>query len=107
MTNGIEKIILNRVIGIIDYGAGNIASVQNALESLSIDSIVCSNPRDMPQFIDYSSWSRCIFLDCAFISYMVGLQRYMSNSHKKAIARYLLGYAIAFSEGEKMGLLRV
>ena len=94
------------MIGIIDYGAGNIASVQNALESLSIDSIVCSNPRDMPQF------DRIILPGVGAFS----LAMHLLNSHgwstkihehvatKKPLLGICLGMQLLFQEGEENGL---
>lgn len=38
------------MIGIIDYGAGNLASVQNALEYLGHETSVCSDPAALQSF---------------------------------------------------------
>lgn len=38
------------MIGIVDYGAGNLASVQNALEHLGHDASVCSDPDALQAF---------------------------------------------------------
>jgi glutamine amidotransferase len=35
------------MIGIVDYGAGNLASVRNAFEHLGHDAVVCSSPQEL------------------------------------------------------------
>ena len=38
------------MIGIIDYGAGNLASVQNALDYLGREATICSDPNALEEF---------------------------------------------------------
>ena len=38
------------MIGIIDYGSGNLASVQNALEHLGHDACICEDPNMLQEF---------------------------------------------------------
>lgn len=38
------------MIGIVDYGAGNLLSVHSALEELGFDASICSNPAQLDQF---------------------------------------------------------
>lgn len=46
-----EDIISNRgIIGIIDYGAGNITSVTNALNYLKVDNKLIHSPNDMKKY---------------------------------------------------------
>lgn len=38
------------MLGIIDYGVGNLASVSNAFAQVEVDAIICDRPREVSQF---------------------------------------------------------
>ena len=93
------------MIGVVDYGLGNLASVQNALEHLGYDASVCSDPDALQAFdriilpgvgsfrvamerLDAQGWS-------------VRIQEFVATG--KPLLGICLGMQLLFDKGEEHG----
>lgn len=95
-------------IGIINYGAGNIASVKNALDKLGVNSIVSSNP------LELNDVDKVIFPGVGHAKEaMANLQKYELDQFIKTTQKPLLGICLgmqmlgSFSEEGETKVLEI
>ena len=93
------------MIGIIDYGAGNLASVQNAFERIGNESIIFSNPEHIKDFSHIvlpgvGSFSKAME---SIISLGWKKQITLEVSKGKPILGICLGMQLLFDEGFEGG----
>ena len=93
------------MIGIIDYGAGNLASVQNALEHLGHDACVFRDPdaiQDFDRIILPGVGSFRVAMDCLDAKgWSPRIQDYVATG--KPLLGICLGMQLLFDSGEEHG----
>lgn len=90
------------MIGIIDYGMGNLKSVQNALEHLGYQSLISSNPKQLDTCEKLILPGVGAFGDCMNNIHEYGLYEYIKDT-KKPLLGICLGMQMLFEESEEKG----
>lgn len=90
------------MIGIIDYGMGNLKSVQNALEHLGHDSFISSDPKQLDTCEKLILPGVGAFGDCMNNIHEYGLYEYIKNTQKPLLG-ICLGMQMLFEESEEKG----
>lgn len=90
------------MIGIIDYGMGNLRSVENALKHLGYDSMISSKKEELDTCDKLILPGVGAFGDCMQNIHSYGLYDYIKNT-KKPLLGICLGMQMLFEESEEKG----
>ena len=93
------------MIGILDYGAGNLKSVQKAFEYLNVDSKICTHPKETQSVDKILIPGVGAFGKAIEALRKSGFEETISNAiHKqKPIFGICLGMQLMLSESEELG----
>ena len=94
------------MIGIIDYGMGNLRSVENALKAIGCQSVISDDPAVLDQCEKLILPGVGAFGDCMKNIVERGLDSYIKNAVSKGIPLLgiCLGMQMLFEESEEKGL---
>lgn len=94
------------MIGIIDYGMGNLRSVKNALDTLEQESIISSSPAELDACDKLILPGVGAFGDCMNNIHAYGLYSYIQQTvmQGKPLLGICLGMQMLFEESEEKGI---
>lgn len=94
------------MIGIVDYGMGNLQSVKNALDYLGEDCMICSEPAQLDEVEKIILPGVGAFPDCMKNLHATGFVNALNRSvleQKKPIMGICLGMQVMATTGHEMG----